>query len=96
MKHSLNYLFFYVHSYLDYPYIAWASTNVTKTNKIHLLPKQSKRIVFNEGFSSKENFDPSGTTSILQKCLKHFSDNYISTSNRYAQIQQRLNFKYVL
>lgn len=38
--------FFYIHSYLSYPDIGWASTKTnTKTNKIHVLAKQSVQIV---------------------------------------------------
>ena len=42
--------------FLNYASMAWASTNVTKLNKIHLLQKRPACIVFNEGFRSKENF----------------------------------------
>ena len=38
--------FFYIHSYLSYPNIGWASTKTnTKTNKIHVLAKRSVNIV---------------------------------------------------
>ena len=38
----------YIHSYLNYANIAWASTNPTKLKKIHYLQKQAARIIFNE------------------------------------------------
>ena len=39
---------FYIHSYLNYANIAWASTYVTKLKKINLLQKRAVRFVFNE------------------------------------------------
>ena len=41
--------FFYIHSYLNYGNIAWASTKPTKLKKkIHYLQKQAVQIIFNE------------------------------------------------
>ena len=48
-EHSLKTIYFsYIHSYLNYANIAWASTYVTKLKKINLLQKQAVRFVFNE------------------------------------------------
>ena len=45
---SLKSIYFsYIHSYLNYANIAWASTNPTKLKKIHYLQKQAAQI-FNE------------------------------------------------
>ena len=38
----------YIHSYLNYANIAWASTYRTKLKAIYLLQKRALRIVFNE------------------------------------------------
>ena len=40
--------FSYIHSYLNYANIAWASTNPAKLKKIQYLQKQAARIIFNE------------------------------------------------
>ena len=43
---SLKTIYFsYIHLYLNYKNIAWASTNVTNPNKIHLLQKRSVHLV---------------------------------------------------
>ena len=48
-EHSLKAIYFsYIHSYLNYANIAWASTYVTKLKKINLLQKRAVRFVFNE------------------------------------------------
>ena len=48
-EHSLKTIYFsYIHSYLNYANIAWASTYVTKLKKINLLQKRAVRFVFNE------------------------------------------------
>ena len=45
---SLKSIYFsYIHSYLNYANIAWASTNPTKLKKIHYLQKQLAQIIFN-------------------------------------------------
>ena len=47
---SLKTLYFsYIHSYLNYANIAWASTRITKWKPILYKQKQAVRIVFNEG-----------------------------------------------
>ena len=46
---SLKCIYFaYIHSYLNYANIAWASTYRTKLKAIYLLQKRAVRIVFNE------------------------------------------------
>ena len=46
---SLKCIYFaYIHSYLNYAYIAWASTYQTKLKAIHLLQKRPVRTIFNE------------------------------------------------
>ena len=46
---SLKSIYFaYIHSYLDYANIAWASTCRTKLKTIHFHQKHAARIVFNE------------------------------------------------
>ena len=46
---SLKCIYFaYIHSYLNYANIAWASTYRTKLKAIYLLQKRALRIVFNE------------------------------------------------
>ena len=48
-EHSLKTIYFsYIHSYLNYANIAWASTYVTKLKKINLLQKRAVCFVFNE------------------------------------------------
>ena len=48
-KASLKCIYFaYIHSYLNYANIAWASTYRTKLKAIYLLQKRAVRIVFNE------------------------------------------------
>ena len=48
---SLKCIYFaYIHSYLNYANIAWASTYRTKLKAIYLLQKRAVRIVFNENF----------------------------------------------
>ena len=48
-EHSLKTIYFsYIHSYLNYANIAWASTYVTKLKKKNLLQKRAVRFVFNE------------------------------------------------
>ena len=48
-ENSLKTLYFsYIHSYLDYANIAWASTHFTKLKTISYKQKQATRIVFNE------------------------------------------------
>ena len=45
---SLTCIYFnYIHSYLNYANIAWASTYRTKLKAIHLLQKRAVRIIFN-------------------------------------------------
>ena len=46
---SLKCIYFaYIHSYLNYANVAWASTYRTKLKAIYLLQKRAVRIVFNE------------------------------------------------
>ena len=46
---SLKSIYFsYIHSYLNYANIPWASTNPTKLKKIHYLKKRVAPIIFNE------------------------------------------------
>ena len=40
--------FLYIHSYLNYANIAWASTHATKLKRVYLKQKHSVRIVFNK------------------------------------------------
>ena len=40
--------FLYIHSYLNYANIAWASTYATKLKRVYLKQKHSVRIVFNK------------------------------------------------
>ena len=40
--------FLYSNTYLNYANISWASTNVTKLKKLHVLQKCAVRIVFNK------------------------------------------------
>ena len=48
-ENSLKTLYFsYIHSYLNYANIAWASTHFTKLKTISYKQKQATRIVFNE------------------------------------------------
>ena len=48
-KTSLKTTYFsYKHYYLNYANIAWASTHITISNKIHTKQKHVTRIVFNE------------------------------------------------
>ena len=55
-EHSLKTIYFsYIHSYLNYANIAWASTYVTKLKKINLLQKRAVRFVFNEDRLSQSN-----------------------------------------
>ena len=55
-EHSLKTIYFsYIHSYLNYANIAWASTYVTKQKKINLLQKRAVRFVFNEDRLSQSN-----------------------------------------
>ena len=47
---SLKTIYFsYIHSYLNYANIAWASTRITKLKPLLYKQKQAVRIVFNEG-----------------------------------------------
>ena len=47
---SLKTVYFsYIHSYLNYANIAWASTYATKLKRVYLKQKHVVRIVFNEG-----------------------------------------------
>ena len=49
-EHSLKTIYFsYIHSYLNYANLAWASTHLTKLKKINMLQKRAVRFVFNEG-----------------------------------------------
>ena len=46
---SLKSIYFsYIHSYLNYANISWASTNPTKLKKIHYLKKRAAPVIFNE------------------------------------------------
>ena len=46
---SLKTLYFsYIHSYLNYANIAWASTYATKLKRVYLKQKHAVRIVFNK------------------------------------------------
>ena len=48
-KESLKTIYFsYIHSYLNYANIAWASTCFTKLKTIHCQQKHVARIIFNE------------------------------------------------
>ena len=48
-KESLKTIYFsYIHSYLNYANIAWASTYFTKLKTIHYQQKHAARIIFNE------------------------------------------------
>ena len=47
-KESLSIYFSYIHSYLNYANIAWASTYFTKLKTIHYQQKHVARITFNE------------------------------------------------
>ena len=48
-KESLRAIYFsYIHSYLNYANISWASTYFTKLKKIHYQQKHAARITFNE------------------------------------------------
>ena len=38
----------FIHSYLNYANISWASTNPNKLNKLHNKQKHADRIIFNE------------------------------------------------
>ena len=57
---------YFIHSYLNYANTAWASTNVTKLNKINILQKRPVRTALNEDFRSKENFALSHTIPLLR------------------------------
>ena len=48
-----NGYFSYIHSYLNYANIAWASTYSTKSKKVYLKQKDAVRIVFNQGKQTK-------------------------------------------
>ena len=48
-KESLKTIYFsYIHSYLNYANIAWASTYFTKLKTIHYQQKHAARIIFDE------------------------------------------------
>ena len=44
--------FSYIHSYLNYANIAWASTRISKVKPLLYKQKQAARIIFNEGHLS--------------------------------------------
>ena len=67
--------FSYMHSYLNYENIAWASINVAKLNKIHTLQKRSVHIVLNKDFRSKENVSLSHARLLLWKTNAIFQIN---------------------
>ena len=46
---ALNITYFsYIHAYLIFANIAWATTSIRKLKKLHLLRKRAVRITFNE------------------------------------------------
>ena len=81
-KLFLNYIYFpYIHSYLNYVNISWASTYQIKLKAIHQLQKWALRSIFNEN-----------NMTLSRPLLQSVNDLYVYQINLFQHLHFIYNF----